>query len=570
MAMLIAVPAFAMTSANYSLAGGGINAGGGTRSSAGYTMTADSIGIGGEGESSSAQYVLLGGGVPATTDLDSPDTVLTTQPSNPSSSRSATFEFTSTEISLFQCRIDDAGFDACESPLTLTSLGDGTHTFQVQSIDLFGNSDATPAAYVWTIDATAPDTIILAGPSGLTSETSASFSFSSEAGASFECRLNSDEYTACSSPKSYTGKIDGTYTFEVRALDALGNADTTPASRVWAVDATGPVLALSALLDGAVTNNPTLNVSGTVADNEGIQSLVIGGQTITIQPDNSFSCVLLLSAGTNTVLTVATDLAGNTTSDTRVITLDQNAPGLAIASPADNSITNQPLSIITGTVDENSTVSVSLNSGTPQAVLMSGTTYTATVHLIIGVNTIAVTATDLPGNTNTLKRTVTYGTLAPSLAVTVPSQDMLVTKATLTIGGTVSDDLGAVSVVITTGTATYAPAITTGNFSQTITLPAEGAYNIIVTATDTAGNASTVTRNVIYTMLGDLDADGDVDVVDALKALRIAAGLDTPTASEQSRGDVAPIVNNTPTPDNKIDIGDVVVILRKAVGLGSW
>ncbi len=69
---------------------------------------------------------------------------------------------------------------------------------------------------------------------------------------------------------------------------------------------------------------------------------------------------------------------------------------------------------------------------------------------------------------------------------------------------------------------------------------------------------------------GDIDGDGDTDVNDALKALRIAAGIDTATADELSRGDVAPLVDGTPAPDGTINIGDVVVVLRKAIGLVSW
>jgi len=68
---------------------------------------------------------------------------------------------------------------------------------------------------------------------------------------------------------------------------------------------------------------------------------------------------------------------------------------------------------------------------------------------------------------------------------------------------------------------------------------------------------------------GDLDGGG-VSVTDALLALRITAGLITPTVSDIVHADVAPFVNNVPHPDGKIDIGDVVVILRKAIGLTMW
>ena len=69
---------------------------------------------------------------------------------------------------------------------------------------------------------------------------------------------------------------------------------------------------------------------------------------------------------------------------------------------------------------------------------------------------------------------------------------------------------------------------------------------------------------------GDVDNNGVIDVHDALRALRIVAGLSTATTGELISGDVAPLVKGNPQPDGKIDIGDVVVILRSAAGLTSW
>jgi hypothetical protein len=59
-------------------------------------------------------------------------------------------------------------------------------------------------------------------------------------------------------------------------------------------------------------------------------------------------------------------------------------------------------------------------------------------------------------------------------------------------------------------------------------------------------------------------------MTDALKALRIAAGLDIPTPADLAHGDVAPLVNGLRQPDGKIDLADVVAILKKAAGLPSW
>jgi hypothetical protein len=85
-------------------------------------------------------------------------------------------------------------------------------------------------------DILAPDTAISDSPPATTTSTSASFTFAStEAGSSFECRLDGSAWSACSSPKSYGALAPGQHTFEVRATDAAGNVDATPASRTWTI-----------------------------------------------------------------------------------------------------------------------------------------------------------------------------------------------------------------------------------------------------------------------------------------------------------------------------------------------
>jgi len=88
--------------------------------------------------------------------------------------------------------------------------------------------------------------------------------------------------------------------------------------------------------------------------------------------------------------------------------------------------------------------------------------------------------------------------------------------------------------------------------------------------TVTADCTITVTFSSTVQSSGDVTGDGTVDVSDALRILRIAAGLITPNATDLANGDVAPLVNGVPVPDGKIDIGDAVVILRRAVGILTW
>ena len=88
---------------------------------------------------------------------------------------------------------------------------------------------------------TAPRTTISSAPSDPAGTSSASFEFSSsEAGSTFECRLDQEEWSSCTSPKSYVDLVEGAHTFAVRAKGAAGQVDGTPASRSWTVDAKLP------------------------------------------------------------------------------------------------------------------------------------------------------------------------------------------------------------------------------------------------------------------------------------------------------------------------------------------
>jgi hypothetical protein len=73
----------------------------------------------------------------------------------------------------------------------------------VQAIDQAGKPDPDPETRSWTIDLTPPETTITSGPFGTTTSHFASFAFSSESGASFECRLDGGGWGGCSAPKLY-------------------------------------------------------------------------------------------------------------------------------------------------------------------------------------------------------------------------------------------------------------------------------------------------------------------------------------------------------------------------------
>ena len=158
------------------------------------------------------------------------------------SATSYSFVFSSNEsASSFECKLDTGDWAPCTSPKGATGLSDGSHTLQARAIDAAGIVDTTPASVTWTVDTIAPQTTIDSGAAGASAATSASFGFSADdPAARFECRLDGGAWEACSSPAVLTGLPAGPHKFEVRAVDALQNADPTPASRDFTVTAGKP------------------------------------------------------------------------------------------------------------------------------------------------------------------------------------------------------------------------------------------------------------------------------------------------------------------------------------------
>jgi CSLREA domain-containing protein len=169
------------------------------------------------------------------------ETTLTSAPPTETTSTGATFAFTSSiEGSTFECSLDGAPFASCVSPVELAGLPVGEHTFEVRAVDPASTVDPTPATYTWTVlalDTTPPNTTV-AGPDSPTVSTDAALVFAAtELGSSFECSLDGAVFEECVSPVLLNDLELGTHTFQVRATDAAGNTDPTPAEHVWTVEA---------------------------------------------------------------------------------------------------------------------------------------------------------------------------------------------------------------------------------------------------------------------------------------------------------------------------------------------
>ena len=268
-----------------------------------------------------------------------PETTIVNGPSGASADPSPSFEFESNEEgSSFECQLDESGFASCSSPQDYSGLADGAHTFEVRAINSGGAADDSPASRTFTIDTTPPDTAIDSGPSGTVSTSAATFAFHGDPESdtsSFECSLDVAPFSSCSSEKAYHRLAEGAHSFEVRALDAVGNADSSPASRSWTVDFSGDTTPP----DTTITEGPE-GTTGSADARFGFASS---------EEDSSFECQLDgggyepcespqlypgLDDGDHTLSVRATDPAGNTDASaaTREWTVDTTPPDTSIES----------------------------------------------------------------------------------------------------------------------------------------------------------------------------------------------------------------------------------------------
>ena len=113
----------------------------------------------------------------------------------------------------------------------------------VNAVDRFGQlKQVNMGETVLLSEGNPPDTTLTAGPSGMTDALTATVSFSGTAGdndvVGFECQLDNGGYAPCTSPFVAEVTSNGKHTLHVRAIDAIGNVDGTPASATWTVRVT--------------------------------------------------------------------------------------------------------------------------------------------------------------------------------------------------------------------------------------------------------------------------------------------------------------------------------------------
>lgn len=230
------------------------------------------------------------------------------------------------------------------------------------------------------------------------------------------------------------------------------------------------------------------------------------------QPNHYYGVTITATDDSGNESTVSAT-SGEFQEDLQLVVKEKVAPVITISSPSSGAhITNNKPTIQFSITDADSgvdpdTITIKIDNG---SAITSGITKTAsgknyncsyvpTTALSDGSHTIYINAKDHDGNAATQKSVAfTVDTVAPTLNVTSPTEGLKTNQSALTVSGTTNDATSSpvtVTIKLNSGSAEAVTVQSNGSFSKQLTL-ANGDNTIVITATDSAGKSTSVTRHV--------------------------------------------------------------------------
>lgn len=257
------------------------------------------------------------------------------------------------------------------------------------------------------------------------------------------------------------------YNVQIKATDEAGNSvskdatDTTLGSslKLRVKEKVAPVISITAPSSSAKLTNNKPVIKWTVTDSDsGVDpstiKLIIDSQTITTgitktASGKNYTCsytpTTALSDGSHTIKISASDYDGNAAAQKSItFTVDTVPPELSVTAPIDNLVTNQASIEVKGTTNDVTsspvTLTIKLNNGTAQTVEVgSDGSFSKTLTLVSGENTIVITATDGAGKTSTVTKQVELDQTAPVIQSVTIIPNPVNAGATYTISVEVTD-----------------------------------------------------------------------------------------------------------------------------------
>jgi PKD repeat protein len=404
-------------------------------------------------------------------------------------------------------QIDNGSTDACgiasmtTTPSSFTCANLGANTVTLTVTDNYGNS-STCTSTVTVVDNIAPTALCQNISVNLNAAGTATIT---------AAQINNNSTDNCSivslsvSPNSFTCANVGANTVTLTVTDQSGNSSTCTAT-VTVNDVTPPVANCQNI---TVNLDASGNASVTAAQINNNSTDACGIASMTVSP-NSFTCA---GVGANPVTLTVTDVNGNISTCTAIVTVVDNVPPVATCQN------------ITVQLNSSGTVSITasqVNNGSSDACGIASLSVSPSSFTCanIGANTVTLTVTDVNGNSSTCNATVTIedniNPVANCQNITVAldaNGDVVVTAAQIDNGST--DNCGIASIMLDGAQSQLA-----------FDCSDVGINTVTLTVTDVNGNSSTCSATVTVedniapnaicqNITAQLDANGDVVVTAA-------------------------------------------------------
>ncbi|MFM8560630.1 MAG: Ig-like domain-containing protein [Solirubrobacterales bacterium] len=376
------------------------------------------------------------------------------------------------------CQLDGAGWVRCTSLLPVTGLADGPHTLEARQQDPAGNNGPV-ASWVWAVDTAPPANPPQAGGGpASTSDNTPTFTFTGDAGNTFQCQVDSGAWTACTSPFTTPTLPDGNHTVKFRQVDGAGN--TGPVETVsFTVDTQAPPEVGVSGIPPSPTNSQSASLTLTGSAGATIECRVDGGSWASCTSPLSLTG---LAEGNHTVVLRQTGSNGVVSAETTIrwavdLTPPTYAPGVVDRPDLETNATTAGFDLAAIAPD---TLQCRLDGGSwgpcPSPLQYTG--------LADGNHTLEARARDQAGNTGPVS-TVNW-----NIDRTPPSNQPTVLSVP---SGTVADATADVSFGVDPGTtaqcsldgATWQPCVS----PLSLTGLADGSHTLRIRLVDAAGNA---------------------------------------------------------------------------------
>ena len=389
-------------------------------------------------------------------------------------------------------------------------LNEGPNIITAAATDSLNRTSGNSNTLTITRDSTSPTTPIITNPSRITiAEDTITITGTGDAGATITLTVTGfllpDILTT-----TVTVAIDGSWsivnvplneglnTITATATDSLGRTSGNSNDLFITRDSTPPIAPLFTTTDSTV-NTASFNIEGTTEDRTTVSVTVGSASPVSAtlsDIDDTWSATVTLSEGENIITATATDSLGRTSGNSNdlFITRDSTPPIAPLFTTTDSTVNTASFDI-EGTTEAGTTVSVTVGSASPVSATLSDIddTWSATVTLSEGPNTITATASDGLNTSIESSLTVTLDTVAPIAPVFTTTNSTTVDTASFDVEGTT--EVGT-TVSVTVGSVSVDALVTVRDWTATVTL-SEGENTFTATASDGLNTSPPATITII-------------------------------------------------------------------------